>query len=151
MAVSKLELDIELKTSAEKLWKNLKEFITFFPKALPHIYEKIDVIEGDGSSAGSIFVCTFKSPEMAPTKERVEMVDEDKKLLSYSFIEGEILKNYKSFKSMLCVSNSSKSDGALVKYSVEFEKANAEVGDPDFFKGFVAKIFEDMDTYLLKA
>nr|USU81827.1 MLPL2 [Nepeta sibirica] len=150
---SKLEVEIELKTHSENLWKNLKEFITFFPKALPNMYEKIDVIEGDGRSVGSVFVSTLKPSELNPvvevTKERIELLDEEKKILSYSFVEGEILKNYKNFRAIIRVSRS-KSDGTIVNYLAEFEKANAEVPNPDFFKDYVAKLFHDVDDYLLK-
>lgn len=57
---TKLEVEIEMKTPAEKVWSNLKEFATVFPKVLPHIYQKIDVLEGDGKSVGSILYITFK-------------------------------------------------------------------------------------------
>lgn len=72
---SKLELEIEMQISAEKLWENLREFTTFFPKALPHIFEKIDVIEGDGRSVGSIFVATSKpSGKYISTRSRIVSV-----------------------------------------------------------------------------
>ena len=61
MATHKFEIDIELKTSPEKLWKNLKEFITLFPKAMPDAIERIDVIEGDGRSVGTVYLSTPKA------------------------------------------------------------------------------------------
>nr|USU81828.1 MLPL3 [Nepeta sibirica] len=149
---SKIEVEIELKTPSDKLWKNLKEFVFFFPKALPHMFEKIDVIEGDGRSVGSVFVATVKPSELYPvvtTKERIEMVDEKNKMMSYSFVEGEMLKNYKNFKATMCVS-SNKNDGSIIKYTAEFEKANA-VPDPYFVTDNAAKLLHDVDDYLLKA
>ncbi|KAL1539370.1 MLP-like protein 423 [Salvia divinorum] len=155
MAASKLEIELELKTSPEKLWKNLKEFVTLLPNAMPDVYEGINVIEGDGRSVGSIFVSTFKPSEMKPvvsiSKERLEIVDDGKKILSYSFLEGEILENYKNFRVVIYVGSSTKSDGALVKYTAEFNKANEQVADPHIFKSFVVKLFMAIDAYLLTA
>lgn len=56
---SNIEVEIEMKTPAEKVWSNIREFVTVYPKALPHIFEKFDVLEGDGRAVGSILVTTF--------------------------------------------------------------------------------------------
>lgn len=60
MADCKFEVEIELKTSPEKLWKSQKEFVTLFPKVMPDLFKGIDVIEGDGRSVGTVYVVTFK-------------------------------------------------------------------------------------------
>lgn len=51
---SKIEVEVELKSGAEKVWNNIRESTTVFPKALPHLYEAIEVLEGDGKSVASI-------------------------------------------------------------------------------------------------
>ena len=60
MATNKVKIEIELKTSSEKLWKNLKEFITLFLKAMSDAIETVDVIEGDGRLVGTVYVSTSK-------------------------------------------------------------------------------------------
>ncbi|KAL1539372.1 MLP-like protein 423 [Salvia divinorum] len=153
MAASKFEVELESKTSPEKLWKNLKEFVTLFPKAMPDVYQGIEVIEGDGRSAGSIFVSTMKPSETKPvasiSKERIEIVDDEKKILSFTFLEGEFSENYKNLKVEISGGRGTKS-GALVKYTSEFNKANEKVLDPNLFKGYVVKLVTDVDDYLLK-
>ncbi|KAH6763412.1 hypothetical protein C2S52_020845 [Perilla frutescens var. hirtella] len=144
---SKIEAEIELKSPAEKVWNNLKQFTVVFPKALPQTYERIDVLEGDGKSVGSVILSIFK--ESQSVKERIELVDDEKKILSYSFLEGEILNHFKNYKAIICVT--SKSDGALINYSAELEKADAHAPNPDFFRDFVVKLFHDFDAYLLKS
>ncbi|KAL8550460.1 hypothetical protein ACS0TY_009043 [Phlomoides rotata] len=66
---SKFEFDIVLKSSAGKLWRNLKNFVTTFPKALPHMYKSIEIIEGDGKSVGSVFKSTNFKPEREARSE----------------------------------------------------------------------------------
>nr|QKE59448.1 major latex protein-like protein [Nepeta racemosa] len=150
---SKLEIEIELKSDVEKMWKHFKEFTKLFPKACPHLYEKIDVIEGDGISVGTIFVSTLKPTELNPvvmvTKEKIDFLDDENKMLRYSYMEGEILKNYKNLRGTVHMS-SSKSGGTIFKYSGEFEKANEQVPDPVFFKDFMVIVFQGLDDYILK-
>ncbi|KAG6398806.1 hypothetical protein SASPL_140277 [Salvia splendens] len=155
MATNKFEVEIELKTSPEKLWRNLKEYVTLFPKAMPDVIERVDVIEGDGRSVGTVYVSTSKPTEMSPVvsiiKERIEVVDDKKKILGYSILESDILEYYKNFKVVIYVGSNPKSDGALVKYTAEFNKANENVVvDLDIYKAFVVKLYMAVDAYLLK-
>lgn len=55
MATSgKLEVEVEVKSSAEKFWETIRESTTIFPKALSHDYKSIQVLEGDGKAPGSV-------------------------------------------------------------------------------------------------
>nr|USU81826.1 MLPL1 [Nepeta sibirica] len=152
---SKLEVELELKSDVEKMWKNFKEFTKLFPKALPHLYEGIAVAEGDGISAGTIFISTLKptdpsNPVVSINKERIDSLDDEKKILTYSYIEGEILKSYKNLKGTVSMS-SNNGDGTIFKYVVEFDKANAQVPDPLLFKDFLVMVFQGFDDYVLNA
>jgi hypothetical protein len=55
----KLEVEVEVKSNAEKFWNTLKDCATIFPKAFPNDYKSIEILEGDGKSAGSIRLLTF--------------------------------------------------------------------------------------------
>lgn len=50
----KLEVDVDLKSNADKYWKTLRNSTEIFPKAFPNDYKSIEVLEGDGKSPGSI-------------------------------------------------------------------------------------------------
>ena len=57
----------------------------------------------------------------------------------------------KNYKAVIYVGSSPKSDGALVKYTAEFNKANENViVDLDIYKAFVIKVYMAVDAYLLK-
>lgn len=79
-------------------------------------------------------------------KEKIESVDEEKKILSYSVIEGDLLKFYKSFKATLTVS--AKGGGSSVKWVSEFEKASDEIPDPNIIRDFAVDNFTKLDAYL---
>ncbi|KAL0305036.1 UNVERIFIED_CONTAM: MLP-like protein [Sesamum angustifolium] len=103
---SKLEVEFEMKSSQEKVWESIRESTTLFPKALPKEYESIEILEGDGKSVASVRLIKYPPglSAISSTKEKIEVVDEGKKMLSYSVIGGDILKYYKNFKAHLSVS-----------------------------------------------
>ncbi|XP_047311563.1 MLP-like protein 423 [Impatiens glandulifera] len=144
----KLEVDVEVKSDAEKFWESVKDSAVIFPKAFPDQYKSIEVLEGDGMSVGSVRLVKFVESEIPITfnKEKIDVVDEEKKTLSYTIVDGDILKFYKNFKATLVVSPNS--GGSFVKWTCEFDKASEEVPEPTFIKDFAVKNFIDLDAYL---
>lgn len=91
------------------------------------------------------YVC-IGSPLVKVNKERIEAVDEAKKAVSYSVIEGDLVKYYKNFKAFLVVAP--KGEGSLVKWACEFEKTSEDVPNPDVVKDFAVKNFLEVDSYI---
>ncbi|RZC59117.1 hypothetical protein C5167_006421 [Papaver somniferum] len=145
----KIEADLEVKSSTNKIWDIILDSATMFPKIFTEQYKSIEVLEGDGKSVGSIKLIKYQEgvPNVTFSKEKVETVDETNKSLTYSVIEGELLNYYKNFKVNVIVS--AKGDGSLVKLSCEFEKASEEIPDPSNIKDFAVKSFQDLDAYIL--
>ncbi|KAF8399302.1 hypothetical protein HHK36_015167 [Tetracentron sinense] len=148
---SKLEVDIEVKSSADKFWGSIRDSTTLFPKVFPELYKSIDVLEGDGKCVGSVRLLKYPEGISAVTesKERIDAVDDANMKVAYHVIGGDLLKYYKHFKAFLHVTP--KGDGSFVKWSCEFEKASEEVPDPHFIQEFAVSNFKDLDAYLLKA
>lgn len=55
----KLEVEVEIKSEADKYWKNIRESHTLFPKICSDLYKSIEVLEGDGRSVGSVRLITY--------------------------------------------------------------------------------------------
>ena len=55
----RLEVEVEIKSDAKKYWQNIRESHTLFPKICADLYKSIEVLEGDGRSAGSIRLVTY--------------------------------------------------------------------------------------------
>lgn len=85
---------------------------------------------------------------ISSVKEKIELVDEEKKTLSYSLIEGDALNYYKNFKASLSVSSKG-SDGSSVKWWCEFDKTSDESPNPDLIRDFAIKTFQDLDAFIL--
>lgn len=53
-ATGKLDVEVEVKSPADKFWNAIRDSSTLFPKAFPNQYKSIEVLEGDGKSVGSV-------------------------------------------------------------------------------------------------
>ncbi|GJN27341.1 hypothetical protein PR202_gb15357 [Eleusine coracana subsp. coracana] len=151
---SKAELVVEVKSPADKLWAALRDSTELFPKIFPEQYKSIETVEGDGKSAGTVRLLKYTEgvPMLTFAKEKVELADDENKVVSYSVVDGELVNYYKNFKITLKVVPTTKEGdaGAVVNWSMEFDKASDQVPDPDVIKETAAKTFHDLDDYLLK-
>ncbi|XP_009363503.2 MLP-like protein 423 [Pyrus x bretschneideri] len=145
----KLEVEVEVKSPAQKFWEALRDSTTVFPKAFPQDYKSIDVLEGDGKAVGSVRLITYAddSALVKVSKETIDAVDEVGKAFAYKVIGGDLLKYYTSFKCVLTVTP--KGDGSLVKWSSVYEKAHEQVPEPSIIKDFAVKNFQELDAYVL--
>lgn len=58
-STGKLDVEVEVKSPADKYWHSIRDSTTVFPKACPDAYKTIEVLEGDGKSAGSVRLVQF--------------------------------------------------------------------------------------------
>ncbi|KAE9597043.1 hypothetical protein Lal_00008010 [Lupinus albus] len=147
----KLEVDIDLKSNADKFWETIRESTTIFPKAFPHDYKSIEILEGDGKAAGSIrhIIYAEGSLLVKSSKEKIEAADDEKKTVSYTIIDGDLLQYYKKFRGHISVTPNE--NGSEVKWCAEYEKAAHDVPDPTIIKDFVVKNFLEVDAYIQNA
>mgnify|MGYP003702207593 CR=1 FL=1 len=61
---SKVELVVEVKSPADKLWTALRESTELFPKIFPEQYKSIETVEGDGKSAGTVRLLKYTEGNM---------------------------------------------------------------------------------------
>lgn len=93
-------------------------------------------------------ICFSGSPLVKESEEKLDIVDEAEKKLSYSVTGGDLLKYYKNFKATLVIT--SKGEGSLVKWTCHFDKASEEIPDPNIIKEFAVKNFKELDEYIHK-
>ncbi|KAH1040225.1 hypothetical protein J1N35_041968 [Gossypium stocksii] len=80
-------------------------------------------------------------------KEIREKVDDKDSTIIYKLVDGEIMKAFKSWKSILNVTPIG--EGSLVKWTMEFGKQNDDVPDPVKYGEFLTTRSKNVDTYLL--
>ena len=55
----KLDVEVKVKSNAEKFWKSIRDSATIFPKVCSDLYKNVEILEGDGHSIGSVRVVNF--------------------------------------------------------------------------------------------
>lgn len=143
-------MEVEIKSNPDEFWKRIRDSTEFFPKNFPHDYKSIEVLEGDGKAPGSVRLFTYGegSPLVKKSKERIEAVDEEKKIYVYRVIDGDLLKYYKEFEGSISVFP--KGDVTLAKWSAKFEKTSDEIPDPHAIKDFASRNFQEIDAGIQK-
>ena len=84
-------------------------------------------------------------------KAKIETIDDDNKIIIYSFFEGDVSENYKSLKAILQVIPK-EHGGGIVKWTYEYEKLKEEItgSSPDSYLDFAVKLIKDIDSHLVK-
>ncbi|RYR65049.1 hypothetical protein Ahy_A03g011045 [Arachis hypogaea] len=152
--VGKLEAETEVKSNADKFWGAIRDFVTIFPKASPTDYKSIQILEGDGKVVGSVYTTISGDQGNEAVKtvtEKIESVDDAKRTIIYSVIDGDLLKYYKRYKGYVNVTPKGDDNGSLVKWSCEYEKASQDVPEPNFMAEAAINTFLKVDHYILNA
>ncbi|KAK7342945.1 hypothetical protein VNO80_25903 [Phaseolus coccineus] len=83
-------------------------------------------------------------------QESIESIDEANKTVIYKLFDGDINHHFKLFKFVFQAIDKN-SGGAIVKWTVEYEKLGEEVDPPYGYIEFLHKCTRDIDAHLLKA
>ncbi|KAG5532160.1 hypothetical protein RHGRI_026695 [Rhododendron griersonianum] len=81
-------------------------------------------------------------------KEVIEAIDEEKKLVTFKVVEGDLLQLYKTF--IITVHVDTKGENNLVTWTLEYEKLNGDVEDPITFMDLCIVVTKDIETHHLK-
>ncbi|EOA34466.1 hypothetical protein CARUB_v10022006mg [Capsella rubella] len=87
--------------------------------------------------------------EAKVAKERIEAVEPEKNLITFRVIEGDLLKEYKSFVITIQVTPKQGGRGSVVHWHVEYEKIDDKVAHPETFLEFCVHVSKEIDEHLL--
>ena len=82
-------------------------------------------------------------------KDKIVAIDEEKGSMTFDLIGGEVTNYYKSFKATITVEAQAKAHTHLVKWSLEYEKADENVPTPHSHLAFLVNFSRDVDAFLL--
>uniref|UniRef100_A0A6N2KRI5 Bet v I/Major latex protein domain-containing protein n=1 Tax=Salix viminalis TaxID=40686 RepID=A0A6N2KRI5_SALVM len=145
-----LETEIEIMAPAAKFFNIFRNQNHHIPNISDSIHA-IELHEGDWETPGSVKQWTYTLDGNTPlsVKETVEEVDEQNKRVKFNCFEGEVLNEFKSFRSTVQVTPKD-GEGSLVKWTIEFEKLNEDIPSPDAYLELVQKLTKDIDDHLVK-
>ncbi|KAL0800826.1 hypothetical protein Bca101_056001 [Brassica carinata] len=122
--VGKLETEVEIKASAGKFHHMFAGRPHHVSKATP-----------DG--------------EARVAKEKIEAVEPEKNLITFRVIEGDLMKEYKSFVITIQVTSKHGGAGSVVHWHFEYEKINEKVAHPETLLQFAVEMSKEIDEHLL--
>ncbi|KAG4205507.1 hypothetical protein ERO13_A04G109408v2 [Gossypium hirsutum] len=137
--IKRMECQVEIKSSADKFFEAYQTKAQLMPKMANQVVRDEKLVEGsDWDSEGSVRQWFFVAGDN---------VDDKDWTILYKLVEGEIMKAFKSWKSIFNVMLTG--EGSLVKWTTEFEKQNDDVPDPVRYGEFLTTWTKNVDTYLL--
>ncbi|CAH2080676.1 unnamed protein product [Thlaspi arvense] len=147
----KSEHEVEIESSAHEFFHVFRSKAHNIPNVCPQKVSAIDVHAGDWETQGSIKQWSYVVDGKSETsRETVEAIDDENKSITFNVLDGDMLQNYKSLKAFLQVTGK-EDKGALVKWTIEYEKTNENAPDPDKYMDLVVSMTKDIDQHLLKA
>ncbi|EEF28116.1 MLP-like protein 31 [Ricinus communis] len=151
MALSgKVEADVKIKTSADKFHDVMGGRPHHMTIASPQKLQTCDLHDGEFGRKGSVICWNYVHDGKAKVaKELVEDIDDVNMSTTFKVIEGDILKEYKSFK--FVVQATPQGEGSTVHWILEYEKLNANIPEPTSLLEFVVDLTKDIDAHLVQA
>ncbi|KAI3909516.1 hypothetical protein MKW92_049743 [Papaver armeniacum] len=132
--LQKLEAVTEVKCCPDKLYRMFTRDAPQLCKYVPKVIESVEVIGEGEIRLGTGFVWTFvpQGGSRIVSKQKITAVDSKNRSITYTVLEGDDKEGFNSFKYNLDITpKSGTTDGtSLVKWSIEYEKANEDVADP---------------------
>ncbi|XP_019160143.1 PREDICTED: kirola-like [Ipomoea nil] len=119
------------------------------PHHLPSMCSAIHSIEGQGGTVGSTITLIFTHEGKTKMAEDViEAIDDEKKLVKFRVVKGDILESYKSF-SLTCQVHSN-DDDHFVTWTLEYEKLSEEIPEPLSYLQTILDITKEMEDHHAK-
>ncbi|CAF2139341.1 unnamed protein product [Brassica rapa] len=149
--VGKLETEVEIKASAGKFHHMFAGRPHHVSKASPGNIQGCDLHEGDWGKVGSIVYWNYVHGNVLSSvaKERIEAVEPEKNLITFRVIEGDLMKEYKSFLLTIQVTPKHGGPGSIVHWHLEYEKISEEVAHPETLLQFCVEVSKEIDEHLL--
>ncbi|CAA7022443.1 unnamed protein product [Microthlaspi erraticum] len=148
--VGKLETEVEIKASAEKFHHMFTARPHHVSKATPGKIQACDLHEGEWGKVGSIISWNFvHDGEAKVSKDRIDAVEPEKNLIKLTVIEGDLLKEYKSFAFTIQATPKHEGSGSIVHWHLEYEKISEEIAHPETLLQFCVEMSKEIDDHLL--
>ncbi|EEF37413.1 MLP-like protein 328 [Ricinus communis] len=144
-----LEVEVEIKSSAEKFFNFWKVQPHQVPNHTPSNIQAVHVHEGDWETPGSIRIWHYTvEGKPGKLKERAEL-DEENKIVKLIGLEGDVFEHYKVYNPIW--HPKPKNEGSLVTVAIEYEKRNSSVPVPQIYVDFMVNMTKEIDEALVKA
>ncbi|PON48630.1 Major latex protein domain containing protein [Parasponia andersonii] len=150
--IGKLETDVEIKASAEQFHNMFRHKPHHVAHASSEKIQGCELHEGEWGKVGSVVYWNyFHEGKAKVAKEIVEAIDEEKNLITFKVIEGDLMEHYKSIKFTIQATPKSEGQlGSVIHWTIEYEKHHDEILDPHSMLEFATELTKDLENHLLE-
>nr|A0A2U9GHG9.1 RecName: Full=Thebaine synthase 1 [Papaver somniferum]AWQ63979.1 thebaine synthase 1 [Papaver somniferum] len=145
--VGKLSTELEVDCDAEKYY-NMYKHGEDVQKAVPHLCVDVKVISGDPTRSGCIKEWNVNIDGKTIRSVEETTHNDETKTLRHRVFEGDMMKDFKKFDTIMVVNPKPDGNGCVVTRSIEYEKTNENSPTPFDYLQFGHQAIEDMNKYL---
>ncbi|KAL4364085.1 hypothetical protein GQ457_04G009230 [Hibiscus cannabinus] len=147
---SKLEADVEIQAPPEQFFHML---VSYKLRDVQHTcndkIQRCDLQQGEWGKVGTIIDWSYvHDGETKVAKDVIEVMDPDKHLITFGVIEGDVLKEHKSFSLSLQASPKIGGGGSIVHLTLEYERLHDGIAHPETLLQLLADLTKDIDAHL---
>uniref|UniRef100_A0A1J3EJN2 MLP-like protein 31 n=1 Tax=Noccaea caerulescens TaxID=107243 RepID=A0A1J3EJN2_NOCCA len=145
-----LEVEVEIRAPAKQYHELLVGRPQDVPKATPENVQGCELREGECGKVGSVIVWNYAiNGQPKVMKETIVELDSEKNLMVARAIEGDIMKEFKSFVITIQATPKQRGPGSVVKCQMKYERINEKVAPPEKMIELFVKASKDMDEMLM--
>ncbi|XP_030468150.1 MLP-like protein 34 [Syzygium oleosum] len=146
--MGQLKRQLELKSSAEKVYDIYRNKCFVFEKIMPLVFPKVELVSGQWNCVGSQRLWTFFDVNCGIWKDTVEAIDNEKKSITWTLLDGPVPKaRYESLK--VEYQFTAKGQGCTATAVLTFEKKSNDFPDPVKYMDFIHAMFLVVDAHHL--
>ncbi|KAL8035004.1 hypothetical protein ABFX02_12G068600 [Erythranthe guttata] len=144
----KLVSQIKIKLDGDVFHELVRERPHHISDMSPVNVQNCDLQEGQWGTVGSVIYWNYTHDgEKRVAKNIIHTIDEEKKLVTFEIVEGDMMKLYKTFK--LSVHVDTIGEDNLVTWTAEYEKLSEDIPDPHTFMELCLKCTNDIEAHHL--
>ncbi|CAI9785454.1 unnamed protein product [Fraxinus pennsylvanica] len=144
----KLVSQIDIKSDGDVFHEIFRERPHHLSGMSPANIQKCDLHEGQLGTVGSVIYLNYTHDgKDRVAKEIIEAIDVEKKSVTYRVIEGDLMELYNNF--TLTIHVDTNGDDNLVTWTLEYEKKNENVPDPNTLMDVCLAVTKDIESHHL--
>ncbi|XP_019160136.1 PREDICTED: kirola-like [Ipomoea nil] len=119
------------------------------PHHVPSMCSTILGVEGQWGTVGSVIIWKISHDGKTKTvKDVIEAIDDEKKLVKFRVIGGDLKESYKNF--IITCHVDTNGDDNFVTWALEYEKLKEEIPEPLTYLELLLNMTKDMDDHHAK-
>ncbi|XP_073154251.1 kirola-like [Henckelia pumila] len=144
--IGKLIAETEFKAGGDVFHDLFKQKPQHISTASPDKVQGCDLHEGEFGKVGSIICWRYTHDGKEKTaKQVIQNIEEEKKLMEFKMLEGDLMEKYKAFLITIHVEN--KGETELVTWTLEYEMLHDDVEHPLSLLSFFIDLTKDIETH----